>query len=93
MTPSKATIAANAGAGNLSSVQFPGGKAMFIAEGTWGGGNIKLQVKAGNNTWVDISSSTLSANGTLNLDLPPCEIRGVVTTSTGVYADLITVPN
>lgn len=89
----KITVATNAGAGNGASqqVEGPGGDYKFVAEGTWGGGNIKLQQKAGNATWVDIALSTLSANGDINVRLAPGEVRGVVTTSTGVYADLIPI--
>jgi hypothetical protein len=84
------TIASNAGAGNQTAVKLNcGGKFMFMAEGTWGGGNIKIQTQTGNSTWVDVASSTLSANGTLSVDLPAGQVRGVITTSSAVYAYLV----
>lgn len=82
------TLAANAGAGNGASQQCEGGDYKLVAEATWGGGNIKLQQKTANSTWVDIASSTLSANGDLNVRLSPGEVRVVITTASAVYANL-----
>lgn len=83
-------IASNSGAGNLTAYKIDrGGKFMFMAEGTWGGGSIKLQTQTANGTWVDVASSTLSANGTLSVDLPAGLIRGVIATASAVYATLV----
>ena len=82
------TIAENAGAGNGSDFSWPGGKAAFVAEGTWGGGNIKLQLKSHNGTYIDFPSGSITANNVLLLELPPGTYRYVITTSTAVYARL-----
>lgn len=81
------TLAANAGAGNGSAAFWHGGKGYMTGEGTWGGGNIKLQFKTLNSTtWIDVTSVSLTANGGIAFELPPGEIRGVITTSSAVYA-------
>ncbi len=86
----RVTVASNSGAGNGTAVILDsGGKWLFMAEATWGGGNIKLQTQSANSTWVDIASSTLSANGALAIDLPAGSVRGVITTSSAVYAYLV----
>lgn len=87
------TLSANAGAGNGTAYEWPGGKGMFMAEATWGGGNVKLQQQSANATWIDVApSSTLSANGMVVLDLPPGQVRVVITTSTAVYSYLVGIP-
>lgn len=88
----KIDLATNAGAGTGTDKPIKGGKYMIMAEATWGGGNVKLQMQAPNSSWFDVASSTLSANGMLPLELPPGRIRAVVTTSTGVYASLVGIP-
>lgn len=82
------TLLSNSGAGNGSAVAWPGGAGLVTGEATWGGGNIKLQIRTTNGTWVDVSASahTLSANGTFAFTLPRCQMRMVVTTSTAAYA-------
>lgn len=69
--------------------QWPGGRGSFTVEAvTWGGGNVKLQRRSLNSTWVDVDATlgTLTANGTVNFELPPCELRAVRTTASGVFA-------
>jgi hypothetical protein len=82
------------GSADASGMRWPGGKAMLVASATWGGGKIKLQVKSSNPsaTWCDVPNSTLSADGTLTLDLPVCELKVDVTTATAIYADLYHIP-
>lgn len=87
MVRNKITLAAGSAA--ITGLECDGGDYKLLAEATWGGGNIKLQQKAGNGTWVDIANSTLSANGDLNVRLAPGEVLLVITTATGVYADLL----
>jgi hypothetical protein len=71
-----------------------GGRYMFSAKGTWGGGNVKLQMPLPDSsaTYGDVPSSTLSADGHLFLDLPPGQVKAVVTTATAVDACLTHVP-
>lgn len=93
-TASKGAVnfASNAAAGNGAAKTWRGGRCMLIAEATWGGGSFKLQTQTSLGTWVDVASSTLSANGTLNLELPPGQYRGVGATGSAFYADLVHIP-
>lgn len=84
------TLASNASATGSYGI-WPGGKASFQAEATWGGGSAKLQGKLPNGTAYDVA--TLSANGVSSvLDLPAGEYRVLIATATAVYAKLVHVP-
>ncbi len=86
-------LLSNAAAGNGAAFNLNvGGWYALIAEATWGGGSVKLQVQSPQGTWIDVTSSSQSANGMVLLQLPPGQYRGVVTTSTAAYASLVTVP-
>lgn len=87
----RVALAENAGAGNQTAKEWRGGKAMLLAEATWGGGNVKLQIQTPQGTWVDVPSSTLSANGVLNLELPAGQVRAVSATATALYAYLVNI--
>jgi hypothetical protein len=82
---------ANAAAGNGSDVVVRGGKYALVAAAT-GWGTVKLQIKLKEGSYADVSSSTLSANGMLTLDLPAGTYRGVGATATAIYADLVHIP-
>jgi len=84
-------LASNAGAGNGTAKEWPGGTGFFMAEATWGGGSVKLQYQTPQGTWVDVASSTLSANGALKLDVPPGQVRAAIATSTAVYAHFVRI--
>lgn len=89
-----AQLASNAGAGNGSDVMWSGGKTAFLAQATFGGGSVKLQIKVdigGTAAYADVTSVTLSAAGMVVADLPPGTYRAVVTTSTAAYARLVHV--
>lgn len=80
------TLLSNAGAGNGGAKAWPGGVGELTAVGTWGGGNLQLQTLGPNgSTWVNVGSP-LTADGTMSFSLGRCQIRGVVTTASGVYA-------
>lgn len=87
----KIALLTNAGTGNGAAFVQPGGKYQLNVEATFGGGNVKLQMKTENATYVDVANSTLSANGSLVLELPPGEVRAVSTTATAVYAALVPI--
>lgn len=73
-----------------SGFSFKGGRAVFMAEATFGGGTVKLQVQSPNGTWMDISNGSLTAAGiTAPLYLPPGVYRANIATATAVYAYLI----
>ena len=85
MRGSNTTLVSNASAtGDAKSWQ--GGKGLFTAEATWGGGTVKLQFKTINGTWVDVDGVSLTADGTKEFELPIGEIRANVATATAVYA-------
>ena len=88
----RVTLAENAGAGNGTAKEWKGGRGFYMAEATWSGGSAKLQFQTPNSTWIDVTSVTLSANGGVAFQLPPCQIRVVIATSTAVYAYAAHVP-
>lgn len=92
MNSDKFTLASNAGAGNGTAVQWPGGRGIFIAEATWSAGSAKLQFQSPNSTWIDYTSGSLGANGGILFELPPGQIRVVIATSTACYAYALTNP-
>ena len=74
-----------------------GGKGMFMAEATWGGGTVKLQFYSLNSTAIDAKNPagtavSLTANGMVFFELPPGQIIVSITTSTAVYAYAIGIP-
>lgn len=87
------TLLSNASATG-SGKRWPGGRSMFIVSATFGGGTVKLQTLAGDGTtWVDVASGSLTAAGTLTMDLPLGQYRANVATSTAVYATLAHCPD
>lgn len=80
-------LASNAGAGNGTPKVWGGGRGVFSATATWGGGSVKLQYMLPDGTWADVGAhTTLMANGGGGFELPRCEIRAVVATATAAYA-------
>jgi hypothetical protein len=70
-----ATIAAN---GNSATIPWIGGNGYFTAQGTFGGGIIKLQFSTDSGTtWSDIGAlTTLAASGGgMFENLPKCSLR------------------
>jgi hypothetical protein len=84
----------NVATNNVEKV-WPGGKAWFMAKGTWGGGSVKLQVKLPDNTtYVDVTGASLTADGYIVLaELPPGTYRTVVATATALYVRLVHTPS
>lgn len=82
----------NAATDNVE-VRIPnGGVYNFAAKATWGGGNVKLQqLMPDGSTYADVASSTISADGSLNLTLAPGLYRQVVTTATAIYSRITRV--
>lgn len=83
-----------------------GGRFLFIASATWGGGSAKIQaLSQDGSTYVDIfgafdatdaeqnvAINTLTANGALVLDLPPGSYQLTIATASAVYASVARVP-
>lgn len=88
----KIDLMVNAGAGTSAAKIWAGGRGMLSAEASWGGGNIKLQMKCPNGTYADVPSSTLSANGHLFVDLPQGEVVCVAATGSAFYVSLVHIP-
>jgi hypothetical protein len=91
------TLAENAGAGNGTAVDWPGGRGMLFGEGTWGGGNAALQMLSPNGTYVPIydaagTAVTITVNGGKVFEAPAGMLRAVITTSTAVYAYAVGIP-
>ena len=84
-------LMSNSGAGNGSDKIWEGGKTAFLAEATFGGGSVKLQIKLPQGSYADVTSVTLSAAGMVVSDLPPGTYRAVATTATAVYCRLVRV--
>lgn len=69
-----------------SAARWNGGRGVFSAVATWGGGNVQLQYLGPNgSTWLNVGSA-LTADGLAAFELPPGQIRAAVTTATAVYA-------
>lgn len=72
-----------------SDVQWGGGRGSFMAEGTFDGATVTLQVITPNGTWIPVSSATaLTAAGAAEFELPAGRIRAAVSggTPTALYA-------
>jgi hypothetical protein len=72
--------------------QWPGGKGVFAVGATFGGGSVALQHQLPNGTWVTPTDGSLTADGGIVFELPPCQIRAAVTTATAVYARADRIP-
>ncbi len=72
--------------------EWKGGKGVFIAEATWGGGTVKLQAYSPHGTAIDVPNVSLTANGIVAFDLPPGQIIVNIATSTHVYAYAVGLP-
>lgn len=82
-------LAENASA-TTSGVFVPGGRMMFSAEATFGGGTVSLEMQLPNGSWVACGTdTTLAANGAAIVELPGnVKVRVAIATATGVYANL-----
>ncbi len=74
-----------------TTLQFPilGGKYSFDASGTWGSGNVQVELLGPDgSTWLNVGSS-VTANGVQTLDLPAGQYRIAISSgATAVYAVL-----
>ena len=89
---SDAVILMENGTGNGTDKLCQGGHYAFIAEATFGGGTVKLQIKLPQGNYADVTSVTLSAAGMVAGFLPPGTYRAVATTATAAYARLARIP-
>ena len=81
-------------ASNISATtewQSPPGEGQFIVTmvSTWGGGTVKLQVKAADDSAVDIPDTSSTADNTFRIFLSASDrIKVNIATSTAVYVDI-----
>lgn len=90
-TPHTLVLLSNASADSAATV-ISGGRWLIAAVATWGGGNIKLQLLGPNATYVDIPSSTISANGALAVQIPTGTYKIARTTATAIYCTMYWIP-
>lgn len=76
--------------GQTPAVRFPSHTVIQIdAAGTFGGGTISPQKKAANGDWITLGSSTLTAAGAINVEIPRgTEIRASLAGSTNPDIDV-----
>lgn len=76
------------GSATGSAVSWPGGRGTFVVEGTFTGATASLQFYSPNGTAIPVSMPNvatvvaLTAAGALTFELPPCDIRAVLTGGT-----------
>ncbi|SFH96573.1 hypothetical protein [Planctomicrobium piriforme] len=80
-------FAAQTADGNSTAFDWPGGVGVMIANSTFGSGTVKLQMSPDDPTgtptnWVDVTSISMTAAGTVRFELPPCKVRCVLSGST-----------
>jgi hypothetical protein len=75
-----------------SAFTLTGGRYAFTVAATFGGGNVALQVLAGDgSTWLVVSNQTAAAHVTV--DLTPGSYRIAVATATAVFVNLGRTPS
>lgn len=94
MSQSASLQLVNNGSASSAGSLWPGGTGVFAVKATWGGGSVALQFLALDGaTWITPAGGSLTADGGVVFELPPCQIRALVTTATGVYAQASRVPS
>jgi hypothetical protein len=76
------------------AVSLKGGRYVFSAVATWGGGTVKVQMLSGDgSTYLDVANASLTANGSLaSVSVPPGMYRINIATATAVYATFVRCP-
>ena len=83
------------GTATSAVTKWPGGRGVFMVGATWNGATIALHVGLPNGTFMAVNSNTtLAADGLGGFDLPPCDLKAVVSAATpaAVYATVARVP-
>ncbi|CAB3644094.1 hypothetical protein [Trinickia soli] len=87
-----------AGGGAVASVDWQGGRGLFMVDATWGGGTVALEQQSPAGVWLPLNHEgtstpiSLTANGTANFVSAAGAIRANVTTATAVNAYAVGVP-
>ncbi len=82
------TLASNAAPGNGADVTIAGGVYIWMAEGTFGGGNVQLQLKSANGTYINVGTAFTANGASGQIFLPEGVVRVVTTTITNCFAYL-----
>lgn len=85
--------------GQTTAIDWPGGRGVFVAWGTFGSGTVKLQQSPdAGTTYIDVDRSgdtyvTFTVNGQGGFELPPCKLRTSLSGSTApiLYAGVQSV--
>ena len=86
--PAAVKFAALTADGNSNTVEWTGGRGVFVAYGTFGGGTYTLQwTPDDGTTWLNVDQGTdtfctLTAPGSGGFELPFCQLRCVLTGAT-----------
>ena len=83
---------------SVSGTRFywPGGKGLFVCNGTFGGATVTLSILGPDNATMQAvgSSTTVTAAAVALIELPPCTVQATVASGTpsALYATLTRVP-
>ena len=78
---------------DIGPFQLLGGKYLLAATASWNAGSLALQALMPDaSSYVAITNGSLSADGTLSLDLPAGSYRLAVTSATAAQGSLSRIP-
>lgn len=77
-------LAVNSAAGTTPWFYWRGGKGLLMATAAWAAGNAQLQIKGPSGVALNVGAP-ITADGIVAFELPPGEIRAVITTAGAVY--------
>lgn len=78
------------GSANSAAFTWDGGKGLFMAEATFGGGSVGLEIQTPNGTWVALITA-LTADGVSTFSAPRGKLRASVATATAAYAYAVSI--
>jgi len=75
---------------NTNAFRITGGRYQVVVSVTFGGGSVKLQTLAADDTtWISVGSTTdFTAAGAAVVSLSPGQYRFTIATATAVYASI-----
>lgn len=82
----------NNGSVSVSGALLGGDYGMVVSSGTFGGGSITLNALSLDGTTEVAVAPAFTANGYLQISLPPGQYQIAVATATAVYAALSRIP-
>lgn len=93
-TPTDSQLFSNISATPAAFVPL-GGQYLISAVATWGGGNVELKILGPDaSTYLSLPTALkLKANGCIARYVPPGTYEVAVTTATGVYVSIASIPD